>query len=99
MRIIRRRIFNLSAWLALLTILLTPGKVIIEGGDVARIEYGFPFRFIIKHYPNHMSDSLYTNPWLITDIQIQLLFYLFNVLLIYGIIQNILSIRNRMKNN
>lgn len=99
MKIIRRRIFNLSAWLALLTILLAPGKVIIKGEDVARIEYGFPFRFIIKYYPNHMSHSLDTNPWLITDIQIQLLFYFFNVMLIYGIIHIIWTIRNRMKNN
>ncbi|KOR89722.1 hypothetical protein [Paenibacillus solani] len=98
MRIKRRRIFNLSAWIALLTILLAPGKVIIEGEDVARIEYGFPFRFIIKYYPNHMSNSLDTNPWLIQDIQIQLLLYFFNVMLIYGIIHIILTIRKRMKN-
>lgn len=96
---IRRRIFNLSAWIALLTILIAPGKVIIKGEDVARIEYGFPFRFFIKLYPNHMSNSLDNNHWLIKDVQIQLLFYFFNVMLIYGIIHIIMTIRKKMKNN
>ncbi|WP_194543307.1 hypothetical protein [Paenibacillus sp. JZ16] len=45
---IDKSIFNISAWLALFTILVFPGKIWAEGEGAPRIEYGFPFRFFIK---------------------------------------------------
>ncbi|MCV4231777.1 hypothetical protein OHJ21_11410 [Virgibacillus sp. LDC1] len=38
---IDKRIFNISAWLALLTILVFPGKIGAEGVGTPRIEYGY----------------------------------------------------------
>jgi|SRR5690625_2183784 len=72
----RIRILNLSAWLALLSVLFIPGKVYTEGSLIT--EYGFPFRFLTQ-YHNHFDKSR----WLITDVNIQLLEFLFNVLFIY----------------
>ncbi|WP_339265750.1 hypothetical protein NYE54_20310 [Paenibacillus sp. FSL K6-1330] len=90
---IDKRILNISAWLALLTILVFPGKIWAEGESTPRIEYGFPFRFFIKYYPDHMDSS----PWFIKGVHIQLLLYFLNVMVIYWIIRMLLSLGRSIK--
>ncbi|SDF38797.1 hypothetical protein SAMN04488542_11015 [Fontibacillus panacisegetis] len=79
-------IFNISFWLALLTIILIPGKVPTEGAS--RIEYGFPFRFFIQYQ---------STEWFIQGVGIQLLYYFFDVFIIYGLIYACLHLWNRLK--
>ncbi|MBX4147904.1 hypothetical protein [Paenibacillus lautus] len=90
---IDKSIFNISAWLALFTILVFPGKIWAEGEGAPRIEYGFPFRFFIKYYPDYMDSS----PWFIKGVHIQLLSYFFNVLVIYWILHMLLSLGKSIK--
>ncbi|MBA9087895.1 8-oxo-dGTP pyrophosphatase MutT (NUDIX family) [Fontibacillus solani] len=79
-------IFNISFWLALLTIILTPGKVPTEGAS--RIEYGFPFRFFIQYQ---------STEWFIQGVGIQLLYYFLDVFIVYGLINAGLNLWNRLK--
>jgi hypothetical protein len=84
---INKRIFNLSAWLALLTIILIPGK---EGA--LRTEFGYPFRFLIQYH----NESIESKIWFIRGVNIQLLLFLFNVLIIYGLIHVVLYLNTKV---
>jgi len=67
-----KRIFNYSCWIALMSILIFPGNINDDGAK--GIEYGFPFRFFTQYH----QDS-----WFIRGVHINLLYYLFNVIIIY----------------
>ncbi|MMZ59107.1 RNA pyrophosphohydrolase [compost metagenome] len=82
-------IFNISFWLALLTILLIPGKIPTEGAS--RTEYGFPFRFLRQYHTNPVNE------WFIQGVNIQLLYYFLDVFIIYGLIHAGLNLWNRWK--
>lgn len=87
---INKRILNLSTWLALITLLLIPGKFQTEG--VQRIEFGFPIRFFTT-YHNETNESL----WFASTVSIKLLYFFINILIIYVVIHVILQIKNKMK--
>ncbi|WP_314585793.1 hypothetical protein [Paenibacillus terrigena] len=88
---INLRILNLSAWIALLTIIIVPGKVYNAG--ILRTEFGFPFRFFVE-YHNKMNES---HVWFLRGIRIDLLYFMFDVLIIYGILHGLLYILSRAK--
>ncbi len=87
---INKRIFNLSAWLALLTILIIPGRASIDGTPMT--EYGYPFQFIAL-----FNNSTHMDKWLIKDVNIQLFYYFINVIIIYWIILGVMFVRNKLK--
>lgn len=83
------RILNLSYWLALLTILFFPGKVLTEGAH--RIEYGFPFRFFIQYH-----HELNGNRWFLQGVSIQLLLYFLDVAIVYGMLLGIKQVYKKL---
>ncbi len=85
------RIFNFSAWLALLTLIFFPGKVITE--VVTRTEYGYPIRFFVRYHEYEITDS----KWFANSISLQILYYFIDVLIIYCVICLILFIKQWMK--
>ncbi|GIP29390.1 hypothetical protein J23TS9_45200 [Paenibacillus sp. J23TS9] len=87
---INKEIFNLSAWLALLTIFIIPGKVSIVG--IQMTQYGYPFRFI-----SLFNTSTHMDKWLIKDINVLLLYYFFDVIIIYWIILGVMFIKNKIR--
>ena len=86
----RKRILNLSFWIALITIIFIPGKVYTEGS--ARTEFGFPIRFFTQYHTNINSN------WFIHGVRIDLLNYFFNVLIIYGFIHVLFYCKNMLLN-
>ena len=86
---INGRILNISAWLALFTLIFFPGREIMDGAP--RTEYGFPLRYFIQYH--EISDS----KWLASSVNIQLLYYCFNVLIFYGVFLALAFIRNKMR--
>lgn len=87
---INYRILNLSAWLATLAVVLIPGTAYTEG--TPRTEYGFPFRF----YTDYHHASPYDTIWFLSGVNIQVLSYLFNVLLFYAALHVMLYIKKRL---
>jgi hypothetical protein len=87
---INKRILNLSAWLALITIILTPGKVATEGA--LRTDYGYPFRFFTQFHNGADGDI-----WFIRGVSIELLYYFFNVLIIYGLVHVLIYLKDKVK--
>ncbi|GAS83447.1 unknown protein [Paenibacillus amylolyticus] len=88
---IYKRILNLSAWLAVLAILCIPGTLHTEDGPL-RTEYGFPIRFFTDYHYANSEGTI----WFISGISLNVLLYLFNVLLIYTGIHVILYIKKRL---
>ncbi|MCL6604611.1 MAG: hypothetical protein K6T94_17245 [Paenibacillus sp.] len=85
---INKRIFNLSAWIALIAIIFIPGRVMTDG--TLRTEFGFPFRFFIQYH-----DIIKDSKWFANGANIQLLYYFVNV--IYGVIMGFLFLRNKFR--
>lgn len=67
-----KRILNYSFWLSLSTILIFPGSFFTL--NTKAIEYGFPFPFLIHYHQDN---------WFIRGVGINLLNYLFDVVVIY----------------
>ncbi|MCM3133499.1 hypothetical protein M3629_11885 [Paenibacillus polysaccharolyticus] len=88
---IHKRIFNLSAWLAALAVLIIPGTLHTEGGPL-RTEYGFPLRFLTDYHISNSNGSI----WFISDMHINLLVYFVNVLFIYAGIHVIVYLKKRL---
>jgi len=76
---INKRLINLSAWVALFTILIFPGEVFTEGTN--RTEYGYPFVFFTQ-----FKNEAESTRWFIKGISISLLPYLANMVIIYLIL-------------
>ncbi len=76
---IHKRILNLSAWFAVLAIII-PGRAYTEG--TPRTEYGFPFRFFTDYHHAKPDDTI----WYVFTVNINILEYLLNVLIIYNVI-------------
>lgn len=87
---INYRILNLSAWLAMLAVVFIPGTAYTEGPP--RTEYGFPFRFYTEYHHHSPPDTI----WFLSGVSIQVLSYLFNVLLIYAAIHVFHYIKKRL---
>ncbi|PAF30376.1 hypothetical protein CHI14_16585 [Paenibacillus sp. 7516] len=87
---INYRILNLSAWLAMLAVMLIPGTAYTEGPP--RTEYGFPIRFYTEYHHASPPDTI----WFLSGINIQVLSYLFNILLIYTAIHVFHYIKKRL---
>ena len=85
---VHKLILTLSFWLALLTILFIPGDVSTEGAF--RTEYGFPLRFFTQYH-----QEMKGNRWFILGVRIELINYLFNVLIIYGVILGLKHIKTK----
>lgn len=77
---IHKRVLNLSAWLAVLAIIIIPGKAYTEGP--LRTEYGFPFRFFTDYHYAKPDDTI----WFVSTVHVHILEYLLNVLIIYNVI-------------
>jgi len=87
---INYRILNVSAWLAMLAVMLIPGTAYTEGPS--RTEYGFPIRF----YTDYHVESPHGSIWFLSGVNIQVLSYLFNVLFIYAALHVLLYIKKRL---
>ncbi|WP_426333230.1 hypothetical protein ACN9MH_21925 [Paenibacillus silvae] len=88
---IHKKIFNGSAWLALLSIFFIPGTLQTEGGPL-HTEYGFPLRFLTDYHISNPEASI----WFISGMHINLLVYFVNVLFIYTGLHIILYIKKRI---
>jgi len=88
---IHLRILNLSAWIALLTLLIFPGHHATVG--TSRTEFGFPFRFVTQ-YHNEIMEG---HRWLLRGIRIDLLYFLMDVAIIYTIIHGLLYFVSKLK--
>jgi len=85
------RILNLSAWIVLLTILIIPGQLVTVGA--LRTNFGFPFRYVTQ-YPHTITEG---HRWFLRGIRIDLLYFILDVLIVYGIIHGLLYIISKMK--
>ncbi|OPG94428.1 hypothetical protein B2I21_31065 [Chryseobacterium mucoviscidosis] len=85
-----KRIFNLSAWLAVLAVIFIPGTAYTEG--TLRTEYGFPLRFFTDYHYKKPDDTI----WFLSNVHVNALLYLFNVLFIYAGIHVLLYVKKRM---
>ncbi|WP_145332591.1 hypothetical protein [Paenibacillus xylanexedens] len=85
------KIFNLSAWLAVLAVFFLPGTL-NNDNKILRTEYGFPLRFLTDYHTSNSSGST----WFISDMHINLLVYFVNVLFIYAGIHVIVYIKKRL---
>lgn len=85
-----KRIFNLSAWLAVLAVMFIPGTAYTEGP--LRTEYGFPLRF----YTDYHYQQPEATTWFFSNIYVNGLLYLFNVLFIYVGIHLLLYVKKRL---
>ncbi|SLK20372.1 hypothetical protein SAMN06272722_1166 [Paenibacillus sp. RU5A] len=85
-----KRIFNLSAWLAVLAVIFIPGTAYTEG--TLRTEYGFPFRFFTDYHYKTPDDTI----WFLSSVNVNALLYLFNVLFIYAGIHVLLYVKKRI---
>ncbi|OAB42333.1 hypothetical protein [Paenibacillus antarcticus] len=89
---VHKLILNISVWIALLAILFIPGNVPTAGAH--RTEYGFPLRFFTQyHY------EVNENRWFLQGVSIQLLNYVINVAIIYGVILGLKHLNNKLKKN
>lgn len=87
---INQRILNLSAWLALSTLVVFPGDRMIEGTH--RTEYGYPIRYFTQ-YHNYENES----QWFMAGIYFDLLAYLFDVLIIYALLHVLFYLKNKLR--
>ncbi|PWW43480.1 hypothetical protein DET54_101157 [Paenibacillus pabuli] len=85
-----KRIFNLSAWIAVLAVIFIPGTAYTEG--TLRTEYGFPLRFFTDYHYKKPDDTI----WFLSNVYVNALLYLFNVLFIYAGIHILLYVKKRI---
>ncbi|MCP1132367.1 hypothetical protein NKT34_03635 [Paenibacillus polysaccharolyticus] len=90
---IHKKIFNLSAWLAVLAVFFIPGTL-NNDNEPLRTEYGFPLRFLTDYHVSNSNGSI----WFISNMHINLLVYFVNVLFIYAGIHVIVYIKKRLTN-
>lgn len=87
------RRMNLSVWLATLSILFFPGEVYTDDTNgVLKTEYGFPIRFFTQYH-----TLINENGWLIRDVNIQMLHFLLNVIIIYYMIKGTLYLVKKFR--
>ena len=83
-------LLNLSAWLALITLIIVPGEITSKGIPIAK--YGFPFRFYTQIHSGNVKSV-----WLIQGISINLLYFLLNIVFIYLLSILVWNIKEKKK--
>lgn len=72
-----------SIWLSLFTILIFPGRF----DDTIGINYGYPFSFLTYYHQDI---------WFIRGVKIELMYFSFNVIIIYFIMLALIKVYNKI---
>ncbi|NMA82468.1 MAG: hypothetical protein GX962_01235 [Epulopiscium sp.] len=86
-----KRIFNLSSWITLFTVLFVPAKS-VQSNHGSILSYGFPIRFYTQYADKPMKGT-----WFFDGSHLNLASLLVNIALIYFIIMGVRLIVSKIK--